>query len=259
MSQTWLAACVSRHLAIVAHGRICHTLDRIAAYELWRSLVSLIAPQTAVIIHAKFHSPAAAPRSRRRRRLAQCTSVTGIQGLAGHSARHKSDDHAGRSRQHHRSARSSCGLWRFDGVWSSHNIEHLYAHEVPLALGEMPHPQTGWICPHYLPRSDPGRASAVAGRPRNTVDPSPAGPINVLDILYGHTASITAGNSYMAHNTGFTQTRLGNVLQQAGFAEAWVGAGPKIDLWAVALMPHTDRDRLRGMFKRTPEAFLAGT
>ena len=23
-----------------------------------------------------------------------------------------------------------------DAVWSSHNLEHLYAHEVPVALGE---------------------------------------------------------------------------------------------------------------------------
>lgn len=147
----------------------------------------------------------------------------------------------------------------FDGVWSSHNIEHLFSHEVPMALSEIrrmlkPDGFALITCP------DLGQIARLLleGDIERTIYTSPAGPISVLDMLYGHTASITAGNRFMAHNTGFTQGRLGSVLQKAGFSESWVGAGPKIDLWAVALMPKADRDRVKTLLRKTSEAFLTG-
>lgn len=145
----------------------------------------------------------------------------------------------------------------FDAVWSSHNIEHLYTHELPGALSEMkrvlkPHGFALLTCPDL---EQIGKLIA-GGDIERTIYTAPAGPISVIDMLFGHTASITRGNLFMAHHTGFTVDRLGKVLQGAGFAEAWVAPGPSIDLWAAALMPQTDRARLKDMLAKTEQRFL---
>jgi hypothetical protein len=73
---------------------------------------------------------------------------------------------------------------------------------------------------------------------------SPAGPITGLDILFGHTQSIARGNVYMAHNTGFTAARLGNVLFQAGFTTVVVNR-MGWDLWAIGMREEADQDAIR--------------
>ena len=40
---------------------------------------------------------------------------------------------------------------------------------------------------------------------------SPAGPIRLLDMIFGHSPSIEAGRVHMAHRTGFTADRLGRL------------------------------------------------
>lgn len=87
-----------------------------------------------------------------------------------------------------------------DAIFSSHNIEHLYPHEVPLALGEFmrvlkPDGFSVITCP------DLQSVAALVAEDK-LLDPaytSPAGAIAPLDILYGHRASMAAGNTYMAH------------------------------------------------------------
>jgi SAM-dependent methyltransferase len=145
----------------------------------------------------------------------------------------------------------------FDAVWSSHNIEHLHTHEVPTALAEFkrilkPDGFAFITCPDL----DQLGKLIVSGDVERTIYKSPAGPINVLDMLFGHSTSIARGNAYMAHNTGFTVARLGSALQKAGFVETWVAAGPAIDLWAVALMPRSDKNALKAVLSRTTQRFL---
>ena len=146
----------------------------------------------------------------------------------------------------------------FDAVWSSHNIEHLHTFEVPAALAEFkrilkPDGFAFITCPDL---EQIGKLIA-GGDVERPVYQSLAGPINVLDMLFGHSASIARGNTYMAHNTGFTVARLGAALQAAGFAKSWVAAGSAIDLWATALMPKTDRRQLQAMLAKTDQRFLA--
>ena len=146
----------------------------------------------------------------------------------------------------------------FDAVWSSHNIEHLHTFEVPAALAEFkrilkPDGFAFITCPDL---EQIGKLIA-GGDVERPVYQSLAGPINVLDMLFGHSASIARGNTYMAHNTGFTVARLGAALQAAGFAESWVAAGSAIDLWATALMPKTDKRQLQAMLAKTDQRFLA--
>ena len=49
---------------------------------------------------------------------------------------------------------------------------------------------------------------------------------------------IQKGNSFMAHRTGFTAKRLGNLLIQAGFKEVRIIHGDNYDLWAIAIAPN---------------------
>jgi hypothetical protein len=55
---------------------------------------------------------------------------------------------------------------------------------------------------------------------------SPAGPIMVLDVLYGYNVEIErSGHDFFAHKTGFTQKSLGNVLLRCGFSKAFSMVG----------------------------------
>jgi len=126
-------------------------------------------------------------------------------------------------------------------VWSSHSLEHLHTHEVVPALREFRRVlrADGFAlvtCPdlravaRLLLETD---AESVAYQ-------SNAGPIRVLDMIYGHAHSIAAGRLAMTHNTGFTVQRLGRVATEAGFAETRVVEGPGFDLWALLMMPDAD-------------------
>lgn len=123
-----------------------------------------------------------------------------------------------------------------DAVFSSHNIEHLYPDEVPIALLEFRRvlKQSGFAlitCPD-LQSVCTLVANNQLTEPAYT---SPAGPIAPIDILYGHRASMQAGNRYMAHRCGFTAKVLSATLQAAGFAQvACMTRQSAFDLWALA-------------------------
>lgn len=134
-----------------------------------------------------------------------------------------------------------------DAVFSSHNIEHLYPHEVPLALAEFRRVlrDDGFAvitCP------DLQSVAALVAQDR-LIEPayvSPAGPIAPLDILYGHRAAMARGNLFMAHRCGFTRKVLVATLQAAGFASVVALARPSsFDLWALASKSVRSEDELR--------------
>ena len=136
-----------------------------------------------------------------------------------------------------------------DAVFSSHNIEHLYPHEVPLALAEFRRVlrDDGFAvitCP------DLQSVAALVAQDKLT-DPayvSPAGPIAPLDILYGHRAAMERGNLFMAHRCGFTRKVLAATLQAAGFASVIAMARPRsFDLWALASKSPRSEDELRAL------------
>ncbi|OHC69813.1 MAG: SAM-dependent methyltransferase [Rhodocyclales bacterium RIFCSPLOWO2_02_FULL_63_24] len=133
---------------------------------------------------------------------------------------------------------SQVGNASVDAIFSSHNIEHLYPHEVPLALKEFRRvlKPDGFVvitCP------DLQSVSALIAEDK-LGDPayvSPAGPITPLDILYGHRPPMAAGNLYMAHRCGFTLKVLREVLFAAGFLRvAGMQRSRNFDLWALASM-----------------------
>jgi len=136
-----------------------------------------------------------------------------------------------------------------DAVFSSHNLEHLYPHEVPLALQEFlrvlkPDGFLVLTCPDLQ-----SVARLIADDKLTDVAyTAPAGPITPLDILYGYRPQLAAGNLYMAHRCGFTLKVLLATLQMAGFATT---GGQKrenrFDLWAVATKETKTEAELRNL------------
>jgi predicted SAM-dependent methyltransferase len=125
-----------------------------------------------------------------------------------------------------------------DAIWSSHNLEHLYRHEVPLALCEFVR-----ILKHRglllltLPDLQSVAELVVRGQLEDEAYVSPSGPVTPLDMIFGHTASLARGNMFMSHKSGFTAGTLAKVLAEAGFAEIEVRRGNAFDLWASATKP----------------------
>lgn len=134
-----------------------------------------------------------------------------------------------------------------DAVYSSHNIEHIYAHEVPKALSEFsrvlkPDGIAVVTCPDL-------QAVGEAVAQNRLLEPlytSPVGPISAIDILYGHRASIAAGNQFMAHKCGFTFPVLSDAFISAGFKSTFGGRRPMaFDLWLVAFKATVSEDEMR--------------
>jgi len=136
-----------------------------------------------------------------------------------------------------------------DAIFSSHNIEHLYPHEVPLALSEFMRVlrDDGFAvitCPDLL-----SVCRLVAdNKLTEAAYQSPAGPIAPIDILYGHRASMSDGNLYMAHRCGFTEKVLSATLQACGFKTiATMRREAHFDLWALASKSERDESALRAL------------
>ena len=130
------------------------------------------------------------------------------------------------------------GTSSVDAVWSSHNIEHLYAHEVPVAFGEFVRVlKPGGVALLTMPDLQRVAELIVQDKLDEPAYSSPAGPIAPLDIVYGHRPQIAMGNVFMAHRTGFTARTLAQVLANAGFERIKVERGKSFDLWAVGYKP----------------------
>ncbi|HUO54730.1 MAG TPA: methyltransferase domain-containing protein [Rhodoblastus sp.] len=147
----------------------------------------------------------------------------------------------------------------FDALYSSHAIEHLFAHEVIPAFAEFrrvikPNGFALVTCPdlamiaRYLLQHG---AEAIAYE-------SPAGPIRPIDMIFGHSRSIAEGRVAMAHRTGFTPARLARVALAAGFGEVRAIEGDYFDMWAIMLGPQASAAELAPIFAGSKLARLFG-
>ena len=122
-----------------------------------------------------------------------------------------------------------------DAIWSSHNLEHLQRHEVPVALSEFLRVlRPGGLLLMTLP--DLQQVAELVARDllEDQAYVSSSGPITPLDMIFGHSASLARGHTFMAHRTGFTAKTLQRLVVEAGFVEVRLQRGTSFDLWATA-------------------------
>lgn len=140
----------------------------------------------------------------------------------------------------------------FDALFTSHTIEHLYCHEVPLAFAEFrrvlrPQGFAVLTCPDIQEVA----REVAAGRLAEAVASSPAGPISPLDMLFGWRPALAKGNHFMAHRCGFTSKWLSHLLHKAGFAKVLIRKPQgRFNLWALATATAHPNDRLRALADR---------
>lgn len=122
---------------------------------------------------------------------------------------------------------------QFDAIFSSHNLEHLYPHEVPAALAEFRRvlKPTGFALV-MVPDLQRVAELIAANKLEDPAYTSPSGPICPLDMLYGFRPSLAAGNLFMAHRMGFTRKTLAQYFLRAGFA-AVIAQRDGFDLFAL--------------------------
>jgi predicted SAM-dependent methyltransferase len=145
---------------------------------------------------------------------------------------------------------SSVSSESVDAVFSSHNIEHLYPHEVPLALSEFLRVlKSDGIAVITCPDLQSVCALIAEDKLTDAAYTSPAGPIAPIDILYGLRSSMAQGNLYMAHRCGFTQKVLTATLQAAGFKSVATMSRPHpyFDLWAVASKEALPQEQMKAL------------
>ena len=111
-----------------------------------------------------------------------------------------------------------------DAVYSAYNIDHIYAHEVPIALGEFYRvlKDDGLViikCPDLQSVAE----AVVQDKLLDTLYVSPIGPISAIDIMYGNRQEISDGNKYMEKKVGFTYTSLDGSFFEAGFKTRYGG------------------------------------
>jgi len=143
---------------------------------------------------------------------------------------------------------SSVSSETVDAVFSSHNIEHLYPHDVPVALSEFVRVlKPDGIAVITCPDLKSVCALIADDKLTDAAYTSPAGPIAPIDILYGLKTSMARGNLYMAHRSGFTKKVLTATLQAAGFKSiAAMSRGyPYFDLWAVASKAEMSEEQIK--------------
>ena len=148
---------------------------------------------------------------------------------------------------------------QFDAVYCSHNLEHYYRHDVPRVLAGFRHVlKEGGFAQIVVP--DIGEVMRLAAERRlDTEDvlyQSPAGPITVLDVLYGYHVEIErSGQDYFAHKTGFTQKSLLNALHRSGYQNVYSAVG-NLEVTAIAFKgtPDPSNCALFGLPAQQPPA-----
>ncbi|MCH2262417.1 MAG: methyltransferase domain-containing protein [Candidatus Thioglobus autotrophicus] len=123
-----------------------------------------------------------------------------------------------------------------DAVYSSHNIEHIFPHEVPIALREFYRvlKEDGIVvitCPDLQSAGE----AVTQDKLFKTLYEGHDGPVTAFDVLFGHRETTADGNVFMIHKGGFTYSLLDKAFYEAGFKARVGGRRPEAcDLFLVA-------------------------
>lgn len=118
-------------------------------------------------------------------------------------------------------------IGQFDVILCRHALEHLYFHEVQIALDEFKRVlNDGGHVILFVPDLQDVQAT------EEVLMISPAGPITGLDLIYGFREAIPT-NPYMQHKTGFMKDTLEKALES--FSKVIVNRIGNYDLMGVAV------------------------
>ena len=113
-----------------------------------------------------------------------------------------------------------------NAVWSGNNLEHLYPHEVPAALGEFLRVlKPDGFALIAVPDLQRIAQAVVDDRLTEPLYDTPAGKVTPLDAIFCFGPALAAGNLFMAHHTGFTPRSLDAALRHAGFGHVGLYQG----------------------------------
>ncbi len=139
-----------------------------------------------------------------------------------------------------------------DAIYSSHNIEHLYANEIPQAINEFlrvlkPEGYAVIACPDLQ-----AAAQMIAeDKLMEVAYNSPAGPVTPFDMVFSHRMFTGRDNPYMAHHSGFTLKVLMATFKEHGFASvAGLRRQASFELWIVAVKQPLQDEALRELAGR---------
>jgi predicted SAM-dependent methyltransferase len=114
-----------------------------------------------------------------------------------------------------------------DAIYSSYNLDHIYAHEIPIALKEFYRVinEDGFVfvrCPDIQTVCE----LIAQDKYLELLYESEMGPIYPIDVMYGNRWQIQNGNEYMAKKVGFTYSALNASFAEAGFKSRYGGRMP---------------------------------
>lgn len=120
-------------------------------------------------------------------------------------------------------------IGKYDVVYCSHAIEHLYPHEVMPVLNNFRSVlNSGGMAIVIVPNLD-------GIKPTNEmVYISDAGKVTGLDMIYGM-ASMIKKEPYMAHHTGFVPETLREYMEKSGFSKIHVMADDTFNIIGVGV------------------------
>lgn len=131
----------------------------------------------------------------------------------------------------------------YHAVYCSHNLEHYHRHDVPKVLAGFTHVlKPGGFAHIRVP--DMGELMRTVAAKALDIDDflyeSAAGPVTVLDVIYGYSAEIErSGNDFYAHKTGFTTKSLEAALLRSGFRRVYTHS-TQLEIVAVAFLDEPD-------------------
>jgi len=114
-----------------------------------------------------------------------------------------------------------------DAVYSAYNLDHIYPHEVPIALKEFYRVlNEDGIAVVRCPDIQTVCELIAQDKLLELLYESPIGPIYPIDVIYGNRWQIQNGNEYMAKKVGFTYSALDASFAEAGFKARYGGRIP---------------------------------
>lgn len=117
----------------------------------------------------------------------------------------------------------------FDVVLCQHALEHLYPHEVGIALNEFRRVlKDGGMAMIIVPDLEDVRPT------EDVILEAPIGPITGLDMIYGYRPAIK-DKPYMAHKTGFVESTLHKELNKARFSKVFTNRNGNYNLIGVGI------------------------